>query len=385
MVIMLFSSMAPPTLAATADDDPENDVYSISLAEFFLTVAPYLDEPPETEESLKQLVNTLVASSDEVDSHAEIDIDDVEYEHEDGWAGIFIEFYGSVEDEEILVFGFGKHDGDRFSFNIQMNASSGTGDVEYTSEAADTHNETTAWINPDNDKEIAFIFKQSYFDWDEGDTLMVLAMTSIGEVDGPEEALSSNVFFDFSPNEELSEGSYLGDDFITSVLDYIANFLFGFLPGGLPFKLFMAILIIVSQVFLDRKKKWMRWFGFISMLFWAYPIIMYMIPLFAQLYNPLIPFFSINPIAFIEILILWWLIIYIALASLVSFNLLNRKNYALIIAYGIMNLEMILYLMIFSSAHAGTITGMILMPIVSIASLVILKFSRKRGRTPKNK
>lgn len=373
LILLVFC--IPSAQAATVDKDPKDDQYSVSVLSFFYVLGSSYDDDPDSIEPFRDAIENLIQYSTGTASHGEIDIRETIYEIEDGLAVIGISFEDSIEDEDIIILGIGEHDGDMFSFRIETNSTM-IADCHYTSEATGDSNDTLAWVV---DEDVAFYCNEEDFEWEDGDDLIILALTMPEDFEGPADA-NSKIYWDFSPNEEIPEqsGSYSGPDIITDFIDSIAAFLFPFLPGGLSFKFLMTLLIVVGQVFLDRKKRWMRWAGLIFMLLLYYPLIQYAFALDFSL-----TMFGMNYISVLELMILLNLMIYIAFAVAVSFNVLRLKNMFFITASGLMISESVLFLTLFNPGGTTPIFSLVFLSFTLAGLLVCLVLSRKFGRTPK--
>ena len=104
------------TQAAVCHDDKKDDVYSISVLNFFLTVGESIGDEEITQEQVETLIDDLVALSESNQHYPTVDIKDIEYEEDDAGdvGAFFLEFQDSIEDENLMILGFGENDGDRY-------------------------------------------------------------------------------------------------------------------------------------------------------------------------------------------------------------------------------------------------------------------------------
>lgn len=371
--ILMLSLFPKKVSAINVNDDPKNDVYRITALDFLYVIGDEYPDVPDDLDDFTDLISHMVSRSQQVSSHDCIDIRDVKIHH--GALNEFIEvdMDGDVDecDYAYILAIIVSHDGNNW---IGMSMEYDDGDEEFHYKAKNGIEDNNA--TGDFTGHIAWMaFNNTGYYYRETDDVVVLSMT--GQPDF-HDFLQSNVYFDYCPNsvvdEDITTGSYFGDDIITQFLDTIGNFLLGWLfEGALPFLLLILLLLVAGQILLDRLNVYLHWIGFVLLLLCIYPIIMYMISI------NLVGIMGIpNVFGILELSILGLFIAFIILSIANNFGLF--KYYKLPLAFSFMELDIYQIIMIYFYSTAMQIIALVILISSLILIYILLIYSKRHGR-----
>lgn len=374
-ILMLFS-MSINVSAKEIDEDPKDDIYSMSFLEFMMVMGEeFPDEPFDEIEDVGNILEEMIPRSSIVGSPGNADLRRFEHHSINSEnSSLTITVDSSFGNDNVMLFGIFETSDDYFSFLIQNSEDDETFEWRTEDDEWDENN-TDGDISGD---EATIIFPESAYDYDSDDEYILLTLSmGGGDMDSPEDFLTASVYYDYMPedgDEQLSYTDYRGDDPITLWLSLLGDFIFWFLPGGLSFIMLVLLIIVGAQVLSERKNTYLHYIGMSLLIFMVWPIFFFAISL------DLSSIVYFNFIAVIELIILLDFTIFIASSIMNSYGLLRRFKFPLFMGMSLMITESIMYVTLLYSGGPGAIISLFMIVGILIGIVVLLKFSRMYGR-----
>lgn len=373
-IIIFMGSITPGNSAHIEEDDPEDDLYKITMLDFLYVIGDTMPDRPDSKEELEELIEKMVLRSEESTRPSCIDIREICINTDDpNWIALIVEMEGDIDDcDYVQIIGFMEdEDDDWIGFIMEYDS----GSTDYSWESEDHDNDTVGGCSGN---QIGIALPKSECNWHEDDTLILISMTYSGDFDRPTNSL---VFYDIWPNSMIPEETtqYQGEEPITQFLSEIAEFLFGWLlPGHIPFLLLIAFLLFFSQLLFDRKNRYAHYIGLACLLFMLYPIFFYSIQLNLVGIMGLPNVFSIS-----TLIALLWFASFSCLSILNGFGVFKRYKFAFVSGMISMITQEIIYLAILMDNQH--IIALFFLAGITIGLTALLIISKRYGRNNKFK
>jgi hypothetical protein len=359
--------------------DPADDIICMTAAQWMEIAEGYdFDEAPSDFEVFLEYLDEAAEVGAISATPDCIDILTVVWSVGDPNTTLTITMEGNIHDcDYVQIMLLGNCSGEMLGFSYRYMTGEGEeigyvdADGNFTESEGGVSGESVSWEFPTDD--LTFTEDCSFF---------LIAFTLSGSFDDPEsllicfDYLGTGIYADrFNPGA----GSYTGWDPITEFLDTVAEFIFWFMCGRLPYLTLMALLIIIAKLLMDRKNPYLHWTGFglgvveLWSLFWYF--------LDINLLSP-DPIFGISLMAIFDIITCICFILFIIVSYANTYNLLDDNEWLYYFGIALMLVQSLLFLLLpFFYYCAGQPTYSILaLCIILVVCIILFIISEKHSK-----